>query len=75
MPDIMQDFKHLETFSDAALFERQTVLKNSSGGNMEALSDDALQELLAIARVLRRRTTAPKAKSSSRAAAPTLDAL
>lgn len=78
MPDIMKDYEHLNTYDDNRLFTRQSELKGSApAGNFSLLSDEALQELLAIARVLRRRTTAPTAKSTSskRAAAPSLDAL
>lgn len=76
MPDIMKDFTHLDTWSDDQLFNRQAEIK-ASVETLSSLSDEALQELLAIARVLRRRTTSPTAKASgkTRAAAPSLDAL
>lgn len=77
MPDIMKDYEHLNTWDENKLFLRQLELKGSApNGNFSALSDETLQELLAIGRVLRKRTTAPTAKSSGkRAPAPSLDAL
>lgn len=74
MPDIMEDYKHLDGWDDNKLFGRQSELKNS-GLAMKDLSDETLQELLAINRVLRRRAHAPKPKASTRAAAPTLGQL
>lgn len=75
MPNIMDDFEHLNTWDDTRLLQRQAELKGSTP--VGDLSDAVLQELLAIARVVRRRTTAPNAKTSSskRAPAPSLDAL
>ena len=74
MSDIMKDFTHLDTWDDNKLFNRQAELKASA--DLKQLSDDVLQELLAIMRVLRRRTTSPTAKASAkRAPAPSLDAL
>lgn len=75
MADIMKDFVHLDSWDDNQLFNRQAELKGSAPA--KDLPDATLQELLAIMRVLRRRTTSPTAKaaSSKRAAAPSLDAL
>lgn len=78
MPDIMIDYAHLNSWDENKLFNRQSELKGSvAPGDFGRLSDEALQELLAIARVLRKRTTSPSAKISSgkRAPAPSLDAL
>lgn len=78
MPDIMKDYDHLNTWDEPKLFARQQELKGSlkPGETFADLSDEYLQELLAINRVLRKRTTAPTAKpSSKRAPAPSLDAL
>lgn len=75
MPDIMKDYTHLDTWSDTQLFDRQSALK-ASAPTFKQLSDEALQELLAINRSLRKRTVAPTAKSASkRAPAPSLDSL
>lgn len=74
MPDIMKDYTHLDTWSDTQLFDRMTALKGLAPSFGE-LPDEALQELLAINRSLRKRTTAPKASSSKRAPAPSLDSL
>lgn len=75
MSDVMQEFTHLQGLDHTALLSRrQTIL--SASPDMKQLSDEALQELVAIARILRKRATAPTAKPSSRrAAAPSLDAL
>lgn len=75
MPDIMKDYTHLDTWDETALFNRQIALK-ATAPTFGELSDEALQELLAINRTLRKRTTSPAAKTSSkRAPAPSLDSL
>lgn len=76
MPNIMTDFEHLKSWDSLKLFARQSELKGlAPNGDMRQQSDAALIELLAIARILRTRTSAPKVASSKKAAAPTLDAL
>lgn len=78
MPDIMKDYEHLNSWDENALFNRQAELRQGfAPSDFGRLPDEALQELLAIGRVLRRRTTAPNAKTPSgkRAPAPSLDAL
>lgn len=78
MPDIMKDYEHLNSWDENKLLIRQMELKATApNGNYGQLSDETLQELLAIGRVLRKRTTAPTAKSAAgkRAPAPSLDAL
>lgn len=76
MPDIMKDYAHLDTWDDNALFARMSALKTSAPSFGE-LSDEALQELLAINRTLRKRTTAPTATraKAAKASAPSLDML
>lgn len=74
MSDIMKDFAHLDSWDDGKLFTRQAELKASA--DLKQLPDEVLQELLAIMRVLRKRTTSPTAKAATkRAPAPSLDAL
>lgn len=76
MPNIMIDYEHLNSWDEPKLLGRQQDLKSAAAnGNFSSLSDETLQELLAISRVLRKRTTAPKAASSKRAPAPSLDSL
>lgn len=76
MPNIMTDFEHLKGWDSLKLFARQAELKGlAPNGDMRQQSDAALIELLAIARILRTRTSAPKVASSKKASAPTLDAL
>ena len=75
MPNVMIDYDHLNSWDEPRLLARQQLLKESAP--ITELSDEALQELLAIMRVLRRRTVAPTARSTStkRAPAPSLDSL
>ena len=75
MADIMKDFTHLDSWDDNKLFNRQAELKATAPVATQ-LSDEVLVELLAIMRVLRKRTTSPTAKAATkRAPAPSLDAL
>lgn len=75
MPDLMKDFEHLKALETTALMDRRSVLL-ASESDPRNHSDETLQEMLAIARILRTRTVAPKAATGSkRAIAPTLDAL
>lgn len=74
MPDMMKDFEHLKSFETTALMDRRSTLISS--GPPAQLPDETLQELLAIARILRTRTVAPKAPGTGgKKIAPTLDAL
>lgn len=77
MPDIMQDFAQLNDLTQEQLFlRRQQIVGNYPDGNYAKMTDENLQELLAIARVLRKRTSAPTRGSSGRAkVTPSLDAL
>lgn len=74
MPDVMDDFSaKLEGKTLGELHSRRQEL--IGGGPTASLSDETLQELLAIARILRKRSSAPVAKKSAKTAAPSLDAL
>lgn len=76
MSDIMTEFPHLATKTLGELHQRYQILKDGPRtGPNNGLSDDVLQELIAIYRVLRKRSSAPAAKVSKKAAAPSLDAL
>lgn len=76
MPDLMKDFEHLKAMETTALMDRRSILLASAPNNdPREHSDETLQEMLAIARILRTRTVAPKAAPGKRAVAPTLDAL
>ncbi len=72
MPDVMESFTHLKDKSLGELHSRYQEVKNSAP--VDKLSDEALQELIAINRILRGRSSAPTSKST-RAPAPSLDAL
>lgn len=74
MPDFMDQFKHLNDKTQGELLARYQDLKAS--GAPKDLSDETLQEMLAITRILRGRSAAPTSKKpSARAVAPSLDAL
>jgi len=73
MPDLMKDYEHLKQWETTQLLDRRMAL---NVGDPREFSDETLQELLAIARILRTRTVAPKAATGGKKAiAPTLDAL
>lgn len=76
MSDVMQEFTHLQGLDHVQLLARRQQLI-SARPDPKLLTDEALQELVAISRILRKRAIAPAAKSTSsrRAAAPSLDAL
>lgn len=76
MPDLMKDYSYLKDLETTALMDRRAVLKVSAD-DPRNYSDETLQEMLAINRILRTRTVAPKATTSGskKAIAPTLDAL
>jgi hypothetical protein len=74
MTDVMDEFTHLNQMSQVQLFERRTQLVGSApNGDYRQLSDEALQELVAIHRILRRSSggKSPRAKDEI----PTLDML
>jgi hypothetical protein len=75
MPDLMKDYEHLKGYETTALMDRRAALL-ASESDPRKHSDETLQEMLAIARILRTRTVSPKsATGNKRAIAPTLDAL
>jgi cytochrome c553 len=78
MTNVMDAFEHLNSLSQSQLFERRTALVGQApNGDYRALSDEALQELVAISRVLRRKTSStPKPPASRKGnAIPSLDAI
>jgi len=78
MSNVMDDFAHLDFFTPTQLFERRTELIGMSpSGEYKDLSDLTLQELVAIARVLKRRTSTTKPSVSRKGAnaVPSLDAI
>jgi hypothetical protein len=77
MTNLMDDFAHLNTMTPVQLFERRSALIGAApNGDFKQLTDEALQELVAIARVLRKKVT-PQSRitGGKRAPAPTLDSL
>lgn len=77
MSDVMSEFPHLQDKTLGELHQRYQYLKEGPRtGPNNGLSDEVLQELIAISRVLRKRSSAPQPKAASKkAAAPSLDAL
>lgn len=77
MPNVVEDYPHLNDYTQVQLLQRHTELIGSApSGDFKQLSDSALMELVVIARVLRKRTSAPHSTTSSRSkVTPTLDAL
>ena len=74
MPDVMDAFKHLDAMSQLQLFERRSTLVGSApNGDYRQLSDEVLQELVAIHRILRRSSSKPT--RSMRSEIPTPDQL
>ena len=73
MPNLMTDFEHLKAIDTLRLMERRETLKASAPP--ESLSDESLIELLAIARILRTRTVAPKVSGAGKKVPANLDAL
>lgn len=77
MTNVMDQFGHLDSMTATQLFERRTALIGSApDGDYKQLSDDVLQELVAIHRVLRRKSAPGTKPSVSRKGAnmvPTLD--
>lgn len=79
MVNVMDEFQHLDAMTQAQLLERRTALIGSApNGDYKALSDEVLQELVALHRVLRRRTspaTKPSVSRKGRDIVPTLDSI
>lgn len=76
MSDVMSEFPHLNDKTLGELHQRYQLLKDGpktgpNGGH----ADEVLQELVAIARVLRKRSSAPTTKAKTAKAATTLDSL
>jgi hypothetical protein len=76
MTDVMDAFKHLDAMSQIQLFERRSALVGSApNGDYRQLSDEVLQELVAIHRILRRHSGPKGASRSMRNEIPTPDQL
>ena len=76
--NVMDDFRHIEDWSHAQLLDRRTALIGTSpSGDYRQLADEALQELVAIHRVLRRKTSTGRPTVSRKGGQmiPTLDSL
>jgi hypothetical protein len=74
----MDDFLHLNDCTPVQLFERRsTLIGQAPDGNFKLLSDDALRELVAIARILRKKVspTATRTSTPRKPLVPTLDSL
>lgn len=75
MTDVMDAFDHLNQMSQIQLFERRSALVGSApNGDYRQLSDEVLQELVAIHRILRKHSGA-KPSGRARPETPTLDQL
>jgi hypothetical protein len=79
MSNVMDDFQHLDKMNHTQLFERRTTLIGTApNGDYKQLSDEVLQELVAIHRVLRRKTSPagkPAAQRKGANIVPTLDSI
>lgn len=79
MTNVMDAYQFLEGLSQTQLFERRSALIGSApNGDYKQLSDEVLQELVAIHRVLRRKSSPATKPSTSRKGAniiPTLDSI
>lgn len=73
MPNLMNDFEHLKSMETTALLQRREDIK-ARHSELSELPDDALIEMLAIARILRTRTVSPKVTGGKKTPA-SLDAL
>lgn len=75
MTDVMSEFPSLQDKSLGELHQRYQQLKDGPrDGPNGGLSDAVLQELIAISRILRKRSAAPATKTAKKIA-PSLDAL
>ena len=78
MTNVMDSFQHLEGMSQTQLFERRSSLISvAPSGDYKQLTDEVLQELVAIHRVLRRKSSTTKPSVSRKGAnmVPTLDSI
>lgn len=77
MTNVMNEFPHLDNMSATQLFERRSQLIGSApNGDYKQLPDEVLMELVAIHRVLRRKSSPATKPSVSRKGGnmvPTLD--
>lgn len=65
MTDLRDGYKHLDSMSQVQLLERRTALIGSApNGDYHQLSDEVLQELVAIHRVMRRHSGGGKPKTT-----------
>jgi hypothetical protein len=72
----MDHFKHLDTMSQIQLLERRSALVGSApNGDYRQLSDEALQELVAIHRIVRKYSGPKTASRSIKSEIPTPDQL
>jgi len=78
MSNVMDDFLHLNDCTAVQLFERRsTLIGQAPDGNFKLLSDDSLRELVAIARILRKKVSPAATRTSTprKPLVPTLDSL
>lgn len=78
MTNVMDAYQFLEGMSQTQLFERRSALIGSApNGDYKQLSDEVLQELVAIHRVLRRKSSPVKPSTSRKGMniIPTLDSI
>lgn len=79
MSNAMDEFAHLNDYTPVQLFERRSTLIGAAPeGNFKLLSDDNLRELVAIARILRKKVSpaaAAKNAASRKPMVPSLDNL
>ena len=75
----MDAFQHLDGMSQTQLFERRSnLIGTAPNGDYKQLSDEVLQELVALHRVLRRKSSSATKPAVSRKGAnlvPTLDSI
>ena len=78
MSNVMDEFAHLNDCTPVQLFERRsTLIGEAPNGNFKLLSDNSLRELVAIARILRKKVSpaATRTTTSRKPLVPTLDSL
>ena len=76
MTNVMDAFGHLDTMTQPQLFERRSNLVSAApSGDYRQLTDEALQELVAISRVLRRKAASPATRARKGTFVPSLDSI